>query len=282
MGKIRIKTIGIEEVEKKEKEEAKKRKEKKMKEKPKKIKAPGGKGGERMKQIEVGAEELAKMKKAEKIIEEEKEEKVEKKPRKKKVHARGNNYKRAKRKVNKEKKYSLDEAIDLLKEIKYADFDETVELHLNVKENSIKGEVKLPHSTGKKIKVKVADDKLISQVEKGKIDFDLLIAHPSLMPKLVKVAKILGPKGLMPSRKAETLTEKPEEAAKKFTSGLVRFKAETKFPIIHQAVGKLSDKKKDLTENVRVFVEAVSQNKIKSAFIKSTMSPSIKVDLERI
>src|SRR3990167_7654363 len=81
-----------------------------------------------------------------------------------------------------------------------------------------KKEIKLPNSIGKEVRVRVIDDKTIEQIEKGKIDFDILIAHPSYMPKIVKFAKILGPKGLMPNPKAGTISEKPEETAKKFES----------------------------------------------------------------
>ena len=100
------------------------------------------------------------------------------------------------------------------------------------------------------------------------------------MPKLVRFAKILGPKGLMPNPKTGTISDKPEEVAKKFKSGTTRFKTEAKFPIIHQVVGKLSFKEEALVENILDFLKAVGPSKIASAYLKSTMSPAIKIQLQ--
>jgi len=208
MGKIRTRILGLEEVEQKQKKEQKE----KAKEK-KKIRAPGLKGGERMVAVEVGEKELEKMEKAKKILEEA-EIKEAKKPKKIKKKIRGKKYQEAKIKVDKNKTYSIKEAIILLKKIKYTKFDESVEIHLNVDKVGLKGEVELPYSLGKRIKVVIVDDKVLTQIEEGKIDFDVLIAHPSFMPKLVKFARVLGPKGLMPNPKNGTISTNPEEAAK--------------------------------------------------------------------
>ncbi|MFN4212541.1 MAG: hypothetical protein ACK4FL_01090, partial [Microgenomates group bacterium] len=179
MGKIRTRILGLEEIEKKQKEEQKKKAEEKKQAK-KKIRAQGLKGGERMVEVEVGEEDLAKMEKAKKIIEEKKEiKKLEiKKLRKKKV--RGSKYQKAKEELNKilkNGKLSLKEAVAILKKIRFASFDESVELHLNVDKVGLKGEVELPHSTGKSVKVAVVDEKILEEIEKGKIDFDVLITH---------------------------------------------------------------------------------------------------------
>lgn len=277
MGKIRTRFLGIEEIEKKQKEEAKKRREEKKKQK---IRPVGGKGGERMVQIEVSEEDFKKMEKAKELAQKEVTAKEEEKKKKIKKKSRGKKYLEAKAKIDKNKLYSIEEAINLLKKIKYAQFDETVELHLNVKEVGIKGEVELPYGTGKQKKVAVVDEKLLADLEKGKIDFDVLITHPQYMPRLVKYAKILGPKGLMPNPKNGTISTNPYETAKKFQSGLIRFKTESKFPLIHQPVGKLSFPKENLVANVKAFISAVGKNKIEAAFIKSSMSPSIKLSLE--
>lgn len=194
---------------------------------------------------------------------------------------RGEQYSDAKKKVNKDIFYSLDEAIKLLKKIKFTSFDESVELHLVVDETGLKGEIELPHSTGKTVRVRIVDDGVITNLEKGIMDFDILITHPSFMPKLAKFARVLGPKGLMPNPKAGTISPNPDEVAKKFQKGALRWKTEAKFPLIHQMIGKISFEDKDIVENAKAFLESVKKNHIKKAFIKSTMSPSVKIDIEK-
>ena len=311
MGKIRTRILGLEDVEKKQKAEQK-RKAQEKKQVKHKIRAQGLKGGERMAQGEVGEEAVEKMEKPKKILEgpasvplsgtsrgKEKAKKV-------KVHRRGTNYKKAKREIEqyskkfevrseklgdekKDKKelptsnlqlLTLDQAIKLLKQIKYAKFDESVELHLNLNKEGIKGEVDLPHSTGKSIRVKIVDEKILADIEKGVINFDLLITHPQYMPRLARFAKVLGPKGLMPNPKAGTISNNPEEVGKKFAKGALRWKTEAKAPLIHQMIGKISFADKALVENASAFLASVGKNHIQSAFIKTSMSPSIKINLE--
>jgi len=119
-------------------------------------------------------------------------------------------------------------------------------------------------------------------LENGKIDFDILITHPSYMPRLARFAKVLGPKGLMPNPKVGTISSKPEEIVKKFEKGLLHWKTEPKAPLIHQLIGKLSDDDKALVENASKFLQGVGKTHILSVYIKSSMSPSIKLDLEKI
>jgi len=99
------------------------------------------------------------------------------------------------------------------------------------------------------------------------------------MPKLAKVARILGPKGLMPNPKNSTLVKNPEKAAENFKKGQVNFKTEAKFPILHLTVGKISFGPKKLSENIDALIEAVKKEKIKTATLKSTMSPGIKLNI---
>lgn len=281
MGKVKTRFLGIEEIEEKQKTKQKMRSEEK-----KKMKAPGKhKGGEKTVVIEAGKESLEKLEKAKELIEE-KPKDLKKEPEKaKKIsepRKRGKSYLLAKKTLERGKSYSLDEALKLLKKIKFAKFDESVELHLNVEKTSLRGEVQLPHPTGKTVRVKIADDKVLAEIEEGKLDFDVLIAHPTFMPKIAKVAKILGPKGLMPNPKTETVSDKPEDVAKKFQSGVLRWKTEPKFPLVHQMVGKVSSNDKNLSENVKSFIAAVGRANIKTAFVKTTMSPSIKLDLSSL
>jgi large subunit ribosomal protein L1 len=274
MGKIRTRILGLEEVEQKQKKEQKEKAAEK-----KKIRAPGLKGGERMVAVEVDEKEIEKMEKAKKIVEEA-EKKAQQKPKEIKKKTRGKNYQKAKAQIDKNKLYSIKEAIFLLKKIKYSKFDESFELHLNVDKVGLKGEVELPYSLGKKVKVAIVDDKILDQIEKGKVDFDVLIAHPSFMPKLIKYARILGPKGLMPNPKDGTISPNPQEAAKKFEKGLLHWKTESKFPLIHQMIGKISQKDEELEENIKAFLKAVGLSHIKEAYLKTTISPSVKIEVK--
>jgi large subunit ribosomal protein L1 len=122
----------------------------------------------------------------------------------------------------------------------------------------------------------------LANIEKGKIDFDILVTHPSFMPKLARFAKVLGPKGLMPNPKAGTISANPEEVVKKFSKGVLRWKTEPKFPLIHQMIGKISFETKALAENAEKLINVVGKTHVKKAVIKSTMSPSIKLEVEKV
>lgn len=259
MGKVRTRILGLEDLEKQQKEEQKKRAAEK--------KRAGEESAE--------AEETKK--------EEVKETKKDKKEKKSVVaKKKGKKHREALKKVDASKAYTVTEAIVVLKKIKYAGFDESVELHLNLDETGLKGEVYLPHSTGKTVRVSVVSDEVLSKLEKGIIDFDVLVTHPSFMPKLAKFAKVLGPKGLMPNPKAGTVSTNPDEVVKKFSKGVLRWKSEPKFPLLHQMVGKISTEEKALEENVVTFLKTVGKPHIKAAYLKTTMSPSVKLDLEVI
>jgi len=194
---------------------------------------------------------------------------------------RGKKYLEAKKKMGEKKIVKLSEAIELLKKAKYASFDESVDLHMNVEKTGLRGEVELPHSTGKTVRVAIVSDTVLEQLAAGKIEFDILITHPSFMSKLARFAKVLGPKGLMPNPKAGTVSATPEEVAKKFMKGTLRWKTEPKFPIIHQMVGKMSYDSKNLVENAQAFINAVGKANIKNAFITSSMGLSVEIELEK-
>ncbi len=271
MGKIRLKVIGDEQTEEQEKKHAKeKREQKKM------AKAPGLKGGEKVVSVGPTEEELATI---ETPAEEVKEGKKSKKEKFLKKKVLGKRYVENSALVSKERKYKLSDALETLKKFKKSSFDETVELHLNVKEKGLSGVIALPHGTGKQLRVKIADDALIAEVEKGKIDFDILVATPVMMPKLAKVARILGPKGLMPNPKAGTVTDKPEEAVKKLSAGQVNFKTESAAPLIHLSVGKVSFEDKKLEDNIKTAITAIGTGKIDAITLKSSMSPAIRLDV---
>lgn len=181
--------------------------------------------------------------------------------------------------VDKNKSYSLSEALALVKKTSYSKFDGTVELHVNVTDKGLRGSVTLPHGTGKQIRVKIADDSLIADLEKsGKIDFDILVAHPSMMPKLAKIAKILGPRGLMPNPKTGTIGENPEKLVDSLAKS-VNWKTQQDFPIVHTILGKVSFEDKKLQENYLSIIKSISKDKIQSVFLKATMGPAVKVSL---
>lgn len=253
MGKMKPRTLGVEEIEKEQKA--------KQKEKAAEKKAT--------KQPEVVVETPKKKT----------EKKTEKKVEKRKIGAK---HLKSKKMVDSTKKYSLEEAIALLKKMKYTSFDESVELHMNVEKTGLRGEVELPHATGKTVRVAIVNDAVLNELESGKMNFDILITHPSFMPKLAKYAKVLGPKGLMPNPKAGTISPTPEEVAKKFLKGTLRWKTEPKFPLIHQMVGKLSYDDAKLVENLKAFIEAVGKMHIFQAYLSSTMTPGIRIDLEKV
>lgn len=273
MGKIRLKVVGDEALEQKQKEKAKQKKEAKRS-----AKAPGLGGGQRIVVVGPTEEELEKVETAETPAEEKTKtgKKKFKEAKKKKLSKR---YTQNASLVAKNTIYPIGNGIEILKKFKNGNFDETVELHVNVKEKGVAGQMTLPHGTGKKLRIKIADEILISEIEKGKIDFDILVATPEIMPRLAKVAKILGPRGLMPNPKAGTISDKPEAVVEKLSKGQVSFKTEAQNPIIHMSVGKLSFDESKLSENIKAAISAIGAGKIENITLKSTMSPAIKIQV---
>ncbi len=282
MGKVRKVILGDEKAEKEQKRKADARREGK-KAKKAHVEGVGLKGGERT--ILVEGDEL-KPEVKELMEKVEKGEKAEKDSKKKKVNGprqHGKKYQEAAKLVDKNKSYTLPEALKLVKLTSITKFDGTVELHINInpltlgEKKDIRGTVTLPHGSGKQVRVAVADDKLLEEITAGKITFDLLVAHPSMMPKLAKVARVLGPKGLMPNPKTGTVTTDVEKRVKELSNGQVNFKSEPENPIIHLAVGKVSFEEKQLQENIEAVLAAMGRNKILKITLTTTMGPGIKL-----
>ncbi len=278
MGKIRVRTLGDEKKEKEDKKAAfKKAEAKKLSEKE--VKEPA-----QADQESPAKETADKPENIEKAVEKAKAKPSKFKSANKK--ARSDKYLAALQIVDKNKKYALKEALGILPKIKIAKFDETVELHINTLEKNVSGNVTLPHGTGKEIKIEIANqsedskhvEEIVKKVEGGDIYFDVLIATPDSMPKLARIAKFLGPRGLMPNPKNGTVTPKPAEIAKKFQGGQVNFKTEAKFPILHMAVGKVSFGDQKLEENIKAAIGAIQMKNVKNITLKSTMSPGIKLE----
>ena len=205
------------------------------------------------------------------------------------------------------KTYEPIEAIKILKENKYAKFDETLEVAINLgidsnkTDQGIRGVTSLPKGTGKSINVAVlakgdkqkeakdagadlvGENDLIETISSGKISFDLLIASPDMMPSVGKVAKILGPKGLMPNPKLGTVTPDIATAVKNAKAGQVQFKND-KGGIVHAGIGKMSFDENDLLENLKFFYSSINKSKpetVKGSFIKKvTIASTMGVGLE--
>jgi large subunit ribosomal protein L1 len=275
MGKIRVKTLGLEEEEKKQKEEAKKRAEIKRQQAIAEAKREA-KPEKKIETTEATASKEPEKKK--------KNETAKKSGKLLKKHS--DKYLTQAAKVDRTKKYALNDALTLLPQLTVAKFDETVELHINTIATGIAGNVTLPHGTGKQIRIEIADysadakhvEEIVKKVESGQIDFDVLIATPDSMAKLARVARVLGPRGLMPNPKNGTISPKPEEVAKKFQGGQINFKTEAKFPLLHLAVGKVSFGEKKLSDNIKIAISAIQTKNIRELTLKSTMSPGIKID----
>ncbi|RJP45770.1 MAG: 50S ribosomal protein L1 [Armatimonadetes bacterium] len=273
MGKIRVKTLGDEQAEQKQKEQ--KRKERQEK---KRIKTPEVKGGEKPAVAEI-TEKSPETQKIDASVAPTVSEKPKKKEKFLKSKIKGKRYQENLKSTNKNSTYDLPKAVEILKNFKKSKFNETVELHINMREKGVSGQVDLPHGTGKQRRIKVADDTLIAQIEKGKIDFDVLVAAPQMMSKLARVAKILGPRGLMPNPKTGTISPEPEKVVEKLSKGQVSYKTESQAPIIHLSVGKVSFENKQLEENIKAVISSIGSSKITNATLKSTMSPGIKLNL---
>jgi len=254
MGKTKTAFIGTEEIKEK----------KRKQEKPEKIHIAGLKGGQRIKTVE-----------AEPVVEQasERVEEQEKKP-KHVPKIRGKKYLEAKAKVNPANFYTLSEAIKLLKETSTSKFDGSAELHIVVKKAGTSVNVTLPHAGGKEKKVEIASEATIKKLTEGKIDFDVLVATPEMMPKLVPFARILGPRGLMPNPKNGTLVKDP----KKFSGNSLNIKTEREAPLVHTVFGKVSQDAKELNKNAEEILRVLGAGKqIVKAYVKATMGPSIKI-----
>jgi len=192
---------------------------------------------------------------------------------------RGKKYQAVRAQLDKSKLYPVKEAVALVKKLSYSKFIGSVEAHLVMREENTSVELALPHSTGKSVRVAIVDAALLSDIEAGKLDFDILVAHPEFMPKLAKFAKVLGPKGLMPNPKNGTLTPNPEIKKKSLEAGAFNLKTEKKVPLMHLTVGKTNMSENDLVENIEALLKAL-QGKALKLSIAPSMGPGIKVLIE--
>jgi large subunit ribosomal protein L1 len=222
----------------------------------------------------------------------------------------GKKFKAAIEKVDADKAYTIEEAVALAQEVKFAKFDESVNLDVRLgvdprhADQQVRGTVSLPHGTGKTTRVAVfaqgddaeaakeagadlvgAED-LVETIKGGAIDFEVAIATPDMMRVLGQVARVLGPRGLMPNPKAGTVTKNVKEAVEAAKAGRVEFRVD-KTAIIHGAVGKASFSTENLVENVKAYLDAIVKARpsaakgryVKSVFLSTTMGPGIRLDV---
>lgn len=200
-----------------------------------------------------------------------------------KAKSRSKKYKSMAKMVKKDTLHTTEEAVKVLADLAKNTKLKTVELHLNTRETGLKGELKLPHSTGKEVKVAIFSDKVAAEINAGKINFDILLATPADMPKLAKFARVLGPKGVMPNPRSGTITDNPTKRAEELTAGgTLTYKTEAKFPIIHLNLGPITQDGKDLVDNINEAIKGIGLGKIKSAFLTCTHTPSVKLNLGTI
>jgi large subunit ribosomal protein L1 len=223
---------------------------------------------------------------------------------------RSKRYKDELKKIDFNKQYNVADAIKLVKEVSNTKFDSTIDVALKLgidtkkSDQLIRGTVNLPNGTGKSVRVivfaegdnatkskdagadEVGSDELIEKIKKGFLDFDVAVATPDLMRKIAPIARILGPKGLMPNPKTGTVTTTPEKTVKESKGGRIEFRVD-KDANLHFIIGKSSFDENALNENLKTALEEINRQRpqtikgkfILGASISSTMSPSIKLDL---
>ncbi len=216
-----------------------------------------------------------------------------------KAKPRSKKYQEISKDLDKTLSYSITEAVELVKKLSYSKFTGTLEAHINTTVPNLRGLVSLPFASGKKLTILafgptsskdfeglediiIGTDEVIEEINKGKVNFDLLVTTPDWMPKLAKVARILGPRSLMPNPKNGTITSDLKKAVSAFQSGKTEYRTESKAQVIHLGLGKLDQPTEELTANITTLLQTLGKSRIKKVTIAPTLGPSVKLDLTGI
>lgn len=234
-------------------------------------------------------------------------------PTRSRLDRQGKKFREAAKLIEADKAYTLVEAIELAQKTNPAKFDASVELHIRLgvdprhADQNIRDNLVLPAGTGRKVRVAVfadvddaaaatkagadiaGNEEFLAQLEKGTMNFDILIATPAMMPKLGKFARVLGPRGLMPNPKSGTVTTDVTKAVTEAKAGRVEYRVDST-GIVHLAVGKVSFSKDDLHKNIQAILNSIKTNKpasvkgnyVKAAHLSTTMGPSIVIATSEI
>ena len=215
--------------------------------------------------------------------------------------------------IDRDLKYSLDEAVKIIKETSPTKFDETIDISINLgvdprhADQIVRGTVSMPNGTGKEVSILVlakgdlvekaieagadfaGSDEFLEKIKSGWTDVDVIISTPDMMPELGKLGRILGPRGLMPNPKTGTVTNNIKKAVNEIKSGKIEFKVE-KNGIVHVGVAKMSFEKEKIIQNISAFIDAIKKAKpsgvkgiyMKKVTLSSTMGPGIKLNHEKV
>lgn len=194
--------------------------------------------------------------------------------------------------LDRTKALPVTEAIDLVKKLSYSKFDGTLEAHINTIQTGMRGLVSLPFASGKKLTILafgkgaeesgadiVGTEEVVETINKGKVSFDLVVTTPEWMPKLAKIARILGPRGLMPNPKNGTITDDLKKAVEGFQAGKTEYKTESKAPVIHLGLGKLTQPNEELVANIKILIQTLGKTRVRKVTLAPTMGPSVRVEL---
>lgn len=221
--------------------------------------------------------------------------KTSKKPRRGVPKYRSKKHKEAAAQVEPAQKYPLKEAVELAQKASYSKFKGTIEAHLNTSAKNLRGLVTLPHMAGKQLTVLafgkgaeeagadvVGTEETIAEIEKGKISFDVLVTTPEWMPKLARIARVLGPKGLMPNPKSGTITDNLAKTVAELKAGKTEYRTEPNGQVVHLPIGKVDQPTEEIAANIKVLYNIIGKSRIKKITLSPTMGPGVKVDLGTI
>lgn len=191
--------------------------------------------------------------------------------------------------------YLIPEAVELAKKTSYSKYDGSLEIHVVTAVKGLRGLVTLPYMSGKQLKIlafgkgaedsgaqMVGTDAKLAEVARGKIDFDIIVTTPEWMPRLAALAKVLGPKGLMPNPKNGTISDDLKKAVTELQTGKTEYRTEANQKVLHLSLGKISQPSEELTQNVKTLLSTIGKSKVKKAVISPTLGPGIKLNLSSI